>query len=194
MNNEPVWVVSSLILADWAGITQRAIEKLVKEKVQFAPTRISRGKYNFFMFSQIYLNTIARQAKVKESEKESDEESLSPEFQRARYHRAAADEKEIKNKQTLGELASIEELKQFAFKIQGIYNSVINSFPGRVSSEITGEIESKYNMKLEAGFIHALLKKESKRARQITADRLQSFANSGSYEPVGGAASEPPVS
>jgi len=180
------WTVSSKLLADWAGITQREVEKLVKEKPAFRPMRVGRGKYNFYGFTQCYLNNIARNSKSLTGE----ESDLDVEHERARYHKAAADEKEIKNRLLLGELASVEDFKQFALKIQGIFNSVLDALPGRISGEIVGEIAGKIESgfdigNLETGFIYEIVRRESNRARQTTSARLKSFADRGIDESTG---------
>ncbi len=182
------WIVSSKVLADWANITQREVEKLVKEKPAFMPMRVGRGKYNFYGFTQCYLNNIARNSKS--LAETIDDDDLNPTHERARYHRAAADEKEIKNRQLLGELALVEDFKQFALKIQGIFNSVLDALPGRISGEIVGEIAGKIESgfdidNLETGFIYEIVRRESNRARQTTSARLKSFADSGINESIG---------
>jgi phage terminase Nu1 subunit (DNA packaging protein) len=185
--NEQKWEVTASFLSKWAGITTRAIQKLVK-KPEFEGTKSKYNKYDFFSFSQIYLNQVARKLEGLDNyDPKSEEINLA--YERARQYQANANLQEFKLEVQQGEYIALDEITVFLTSLQTIYNSSINAIPGRIAEQLAAELSSKYKTKIASADIYRTLREESNQTRILLTQKFQAFRNSRTIDPD----SEPPA-
>ena len=121
-------IVSTSVLCDYLGVTERNLHQLVQAKIL---PKHDHAQYDLKACTRAYINYIKTRI---EGSKKATESTLTSE--RARLTKAKADEAEINAKERKGDLVAVDAVEQAWEKIGSVLRSRLLTVPAKIAARL----------------------------------------------------------